>query len=184
MVDLRHQLQDERCNYNANIHTNFDTMHTMCEDLAALGDDLNDEDFSTMLLGSLPQSYNSYLSAVTAALSVLGAKLTLSVLMLLIIDKFNCHTIKTCQSKDMGKDIGFYAESGSKKPWKGGKGQPIQSNIWTWSMILLMTKAPTCLSSRSQLDCIGMWKMSIELIDNIELPEEVWESCNSYLLVQ
>ena len=38
MVDLRHQLQDERCNDNANIHTHFDTMHTMCEDLAVLGD--------------------------------------------------------------------------------------------------------------------------------------------------
>ena len=52
-------------------------MHTMCENLVALGDDLDDEDFSAMLLGSLPQSYDSYLSAVTAALGVLGTKLSL-----------------------------------------------------------------------------------------------------------
>ena len=50
MVDLRRRLQDERCDDNGNIHTHFDTMHTMRKDLTALGDDLNDEDFSTMLL--------------------------------------------------------------------------------------------------------------------------------------
>ena len=94
----------------------------MCEDLAALGDNLNDEDFSTMLLGSLPRSYDSYLSAVTAALSVLGTKLTPDALMLSIIDEFDHHTVKTHQSKDMGKDVMFHAESGSRKQWKGGQG--------------------------------------------------------------
>src|ERR1700736_2507102 len=51
------------------------TMRTMHEDLAALGDDLSEEDFSAILIGSLPWSYDSYLSAVTTALSVLGTKL-------------------------------------------------------------------------------------------------------------
>ena len=80
MVDLRQRLQDERCNNNTNIHTHFDTMCTMCEDLSALGDDLNDEDSSAMLLGLLPWSYDSYLSAVTTTLSVLGTNLTLHAL--------------------------------------------------------------------------------------------------------
>ena len=110
MVDLRQRLQDERCKDNTNIHTHFDTMHTMREG------------FSTMLLGSLPQSYDSYLSAVTTALSVLETKLTPDALMLSIIDKFDCHTIKSCQLKDKGKDVIFHAESGSRKPWKGGQG--------------------------------------------------------------
>ena len=92
------------------------TQHTLT------GNDLNDEDFSAMLLGLLPWSYYSYLSAVTATLSVLGTKLPPDALMLSIIDEFNCHTVKTCQSKDKGKDVMFHAESGSKKPWKGGKG--------------------------------------------------------------
>ena len=119
MVDLRQRLQDERCKDNANIRTHFDTMRTMHKDLAALGDNLNDKDFSAMLLGSLPRSYDSYLPAVTAALSVLGTKLTLDALMLSIIEKFDCRTIKTCQSKDKGKDVVFHAECGSRKPWKG-----------------------------------------------------------------
>ena len=115
MVDLRRRLQDERCKDNANIRTHFDTMLTMCDHLAAQGDDLNDEDFSAMLLGLLPQSYNSYLSTVTATLSVLGTELTPDALMLSIINEFDRHTIKTRQSKDKGKDVVFHAESGSKK---------------------------------------------------------------------
>ena len=122
MVDLRRRLQDERCKDNGNIRTHFDTMCTMHEDLAALGDDLNDEDFGAMLLGSLPRSYDSYLSAVTAALSVLGTKLTPDALMLSIIDEFDRRTVKTHQSKDKGKDVAFHAESGFRKPWKGGQG--------------------------------------------------------------
>ena len=53
IVDLRHQFQDERCNDNTNICTRFDIMCTMCEDLAVLGDDFSDEDFS-VLLGHFP----------------------------------------------------------------------------------------------------------------------------------
>ena len=122
MVDLRQRLQDERCKNNANIHTHFDTMRTMHEDLAALGDDPNNGNFSAMLLGLLPQSYDSYLSAITTALSVLGTKRTPDALMLSIIDEFDRRTIKTRQSKDKGKDIAFHAERGSRKPWKGGQG--------------------------------------------------------------
>ena len=97
-------------------------MCTMLKDLEVLGDELNDEDFSAMLVGSLSQSYSSYLSAITTTLSVLGTKLTPDALMLSIIDEFDCCTIKTHQSKDKGKDVAFHAVSGSKKPWKGGKG--------------------------------------------------------------
>ena len=57
-------------------------MCTMLKDLEVLGDELNDEDFSAMLVGSLSWSYNSYLSAITVTLSVLGTKLTPDALML------------------------------------------------------------------------------------------------------
>ena len=67
---LRGRLQNKRCEENENIDTHFDTMHTLHEDLAMLGDNLNDEDSSSILLGSLPQSYDSHLSAITATLSV------------------------------------------------------------------------------------------------------------------
>ena len=88
----------------------------MHEDLAVLGNDLNDKDFSAMLLRSLPWSYNSYLSAVATALSALGTKLTPDALMLLIINEFKCCTLKTCQSKD--KDVAFHVQETMKR-WEG-----------------------------------------------------------------
>jgi hypothetical protein len=89
MIDLRCRLQDERCEDNGNIHTHFDTLRSMCEDLAALRDNLGDKDFGTMVIGSLPHSYDSYLSTITATLSVLGTKLNPDTLMLSIIDEFD-----------------------------------------------------------------------------------------------
>ena len=48
----------------------YETPQPESEDLAMCADNLNDEDSSTILLGSLPQSYDSHLSAITATLSV------------------------------------------------------------------------------------------------------------------
>ena len=120
-VDLRRRLQDERCEDNGNIRTHFDTMHTMHEDLAVLGDNLNDEDFSAMLLGSLPRSYDSYLSAVTATLSVLGTKLTPDALMLSIINEFDCCTIKTHQSRTRARTSCFMLKVGPGNNGKVGR---------------------------------------------------------------
>ena len=72
-----------------------------------------------MVIGSLPCSYNSYLSAIT---TTLGTKLNLDALMLSIIDEFNRRTVKSRQAKDKGKDAAFYTGNGSRKTWKGGKG--------------------------------------------------------------
>jgi len=111
-IDLRKRLQEERCEENGNIRAHFDTMRTMREDLAALGDSISNSDFTAMLHGSLPKAYDSYLSAVTATISVLQKELDAEALMLSVIDEFDRRTVKTRQSKDKGKDAAFYAGEG------------------------------------------------------------------------
>ena len=44
----------------------------MREDLAAMGQPLNESDFYAIILGSLPMSYNPYISAINTTSSVLG----------------------------------------------------------------------------------------------------------------
>ena len=44
----------------------------MREDLAAMGQPLSEDDFYTIILGSLPPSYDPYILAVNATSSVLG----------------------------------------------------------------------------------------------------------------
>ena len=70
-IELRKWLQDTCCVENGNIRTHFDTIRTMREELASLGTALSEQDFSAIILGSLPKSYDQFLLAVTATASVL-----------------------------------------------------------------------------------------------------------------
>ena len=54
----------------------------MREDLAAMGQLLNENDFYAIILRSLPQSYDPYISAVNATSSVLGKTISADDLML------------------------------------------------------------------------------------------------------
>jgi hypothetical protein len=46
----------------------------MRENLAAVREEIKEEDFATVLIGSSPKTYDTYLSAITATMSVLGKK--------------------------------------------------------------------------------------------------------------
>ena len=62
---------------------------TMCEELASLGSILSEEDFSAIILGSLPKTYDQFLSGVTATASVLKQELELKDLMQTIINEYD-----------------------------------------------------------------------------------------------
>ena len=53
-----------------------------------MGQPLSDDEMYAIILGSLPPSYNSYISAVSATSSVLGTMLSADDLMLTITDKY------------------------------------------------------------------------------------------------
>ena len=61
----------------------------MREELASLGTILSEQDFSAIILGSLPKSYDQFLSAVTATASVLKRDLDPEDLMQTIIDEYD-----------------------------------------------------------------------------------------------
>ena len=115
MVDLRRRLQDERCGEGNDVHTHFDTMRTMREDLAAIGGSISDEDFTAMILGSLPASYDAYLSAITATVSVTNTALDPEALMVSIIDEYDRRTVKSNKNKKDDKNAAFYAGNSSKR---------------------------------------------------------------------
>ncbi|KAJ7495247.1 hypothetical protein FB451DRAFT_1477843 [Mycena latifolia] len=63
-VDLRQKLQDERCADGVDVKTHLDKLRTMRADLIAMSTDPGDENFVAIVLGSLPASYETYLSAL------------------------------------------------------------------------------------------------------------------------
>ena len=120
-IDLRRRLQDERCNDQGDVRAHFETMRALREDLASLGEAISDSDFATMLLGSLPKGYDTYLSAITATMSVMGKSLDSDALMMTITDEYDRRAIRTRQTKEKGKDAAFHAGERSRSGGKGPK---------------------------------------------------------------
>ena len=83
-----------------------------------MGESLTENDYYTIIMGSLPTSYDSYISALNATSSVLGTHLSPEDLMLSLTEEYECRTLK---SKGKGKDdkMAFYSNDAGKGQ-KGG----------------------------------------------------------------
>ena len=77
---------------------------------------LSEPDFSAIVLGSLPKSYNQFLSAITATASVLKQELNLKDLMQMIINEYNQWSTRS-GTKEKNADAAFFAGSNNQ----GGK---------------------------------------------------------------
>ena len=93
----------------------------MHEDLASMGGSISDEDFTSIVLGSIPLPYDTYIAAITAMSTLLNQTLSPMNLIDSICDKADCHTIKNPKSKKDKQDAAFTAGQSSEKGKKGGK---------------------------------------------------------------
>jgi len=75
-VDLWKRLQDEFYSKKADVQMHFDKLRMMCEELGAMGTTPPDNDFYSIIMSSMPPSYNAYISAVNGTASVLGKTLS------------------------------------------------------------------------------------------------------------
>ena len=113
MIELHKRLQDTRCAENGNVRIHFDTIRTMREELASLGTSLSEQDFSAIILGSLPKSYDQLISAVTATASVLKQELNPGDLMQMIIDEYDRRSTRS-RTKEKGADAAFLAGNNNR----------------------------------------------------------------------
>ena len=90
----------------------------MREELASLGTILSEQDFSAIILGSLPKSYDQFLSAVRATASVLKQDLDPEDLMQTIIDEYDQRSTRQGNSKEKGSDTVFFAGNNHGKTEK------------------------------------------------------------------
>jgi hypothetical protein len=75
------------------MHCNL--MHTMREDLAAMGHPLSDSFYSIMIiLSSLPHSYDPHIFAINVISSIVGKTICPDKLMRTFTDEFNCRGLK------------------------------------------------------------------------------------------
>ena len=93
----------------------------MQEELASLGTKISEQDYSAIILGSLPKSYDHFLSVVTATASILKRDLDPEDLMQTVIDEFDCCSMRPNNQKGKDGDVAFYvggSNNQSGKTWK------------------------------------------------------------------
>ena len=91
--------------------------------MASMGESVTENDFYSIIMGSLSPSYNPYISAVNTTSSVLGTTISAGDLMLTLTEEYEHRALKikggkkddnaTFYSNDAGKDQ--KGESSSKK---------------------------------------------------------------------
>ena len=86
-VDLHCKLQAEKCPEHGDVCAYLNMLQTMCEDLASMGGSIIDEDFASIILGSIPPLYNIYITAILATSSLLNQSLSPTNLIDTICDK-------------------------------------------------------------------------------------------------
>ena len=69
-VDMHRRLQSEKCTEQGDVQVHLVELQTMQEDLASIGGSIPDEDFTSIILRSIPQSYDTYIVAITATSSL------------------------------------------------------------------------------------------------------------------
>lgn len=89
-VDLRRHLQQEQCLEREDIQAHFAKLRTMKEDLAAMGHTPSEDEFYAIILGSLPSSYEPFISAMNVTSSILGTFLSSDNLMQALTNEYDC----------------------------------------------------------------------------------------------
>src|SRR5271168_2731687 len=141
-VDLRRRLQDQKCLEKGDAVAHFTMLHTMREDLSAMGHPPSEDDFYAIILGSLPPSFEPYISAVNATSSVIGKTLSVDDLMLTITEEYERRMLKAKGGKK-DKNVAFYSND-SGKGRKGDLSSKKDRNIECFNCHKKGHKKPDC----------------------------------------
>ena len=120
-VEMRRKLQDEHCDEAGDVRAHILTLQMMREEYSSMGGSLMDADFTAIILGSLPLSYDIYLSAIAGSASITSTTLTPDQLTKAITDEYDRRLSSNCLTKGKKDDrtVAFTAAGGPSK--KGGK---------------------------------------------------------------
>src|SRR6202522_1443735 len=141
-VNLRQRLQDQKCLEKGDIVAHFTTLRTMREDLCTMGHPPSKDDFYAIILGSLPPSFEPYISAVNATSSVIGKTLSVDDLMLTITEEYERRMLKAKGGKK-DENVAFYSND-SGKGRKGDSSSKKDRNIECFNCHKKGHKKPDC----------------------------------------
>ena len=115
-VDLRRKIQSLKCGEDENVRTHLDNVANLREQLAAMGTTIPDSEYASILLGSIPSTYEAMTSAMSTAAKLGNTTLTPSIVTSLILDEYDRRVLKKPQD---GQDEALSASTGKgKRPKK------------------------------------------------------------------
>jgi hypothetical protein len=110
-VDLSKKLQSARLGNEDDAHTHFTWLVDLQEQLASMGKTLDNNEFASILLGSLPTAYVPTIGGINVAADSTGNAITSDQVICLISDEYDRHTMKKGKN---GSDEAF-AANGQKQ---------------------------------------------------------------------
>jgi len=76
MIDVGRKFQNTRCGEDDDVHVHFEKLADLKERLAALGRTVSDDEYVSVLIGSLPPSYDPTINALTTSCDVNNKDIT------------------------------------------------------------------------------------------------------------
>ena len=120
-VDMRRKLQAEKCPESGDVRAHLYKLRAIREDLASMGDPVADRDFTSIILGSIPRSYDPYVAAVTTSYGAMDKVLTPTILIDSIRDEADRRAITSPKPKKNEQDAAYAAGQSSGKGKKDGE---------------------------------------------------------------
>jgi len=117
VVDLRRQLQSLKCGEDDNVRTHFDIITNLCKQLAAMGTTIPDDKYVSILLGSIPSTYEASTSAMSTTAALTNTALTPNNVICLLTDKYDHRALRKPKT-EKGQDEALTADGGKKKKSK------------------------------------------------------------------
>ncbi|KAL0952924.1 hypothetical protein HGRIS_014936 [Hohenbuehelia grisea] len=145
VIDTRRRLQDMRCAEDANIRDHIAEMTRMQELLAGMGTKMEDDEFTTILIGSLPQSYRPVVSTILTASRIMRTTLDSATLIGQLYEEADHR--KTQGQDDRSRETAALAGSGGKRGnARGGKPKSDRAKL----------KCPNCSKTgHTKEDCFA-----------------------------
>jgi len=129
-ADLMQQFQNTRCGDNDNVCTYFENLCNLREQLASMGKLISDEDYTDILLASLPTSYDSSCSSISNSTCLGSQVLTADMFESLILDEYTWRKLKKPLSNSKDEAFGADAPRSKKQCSNCNKHGHLKANCW------------------------------------------------------
>ena len=121
-INLRQKMQNVSCGASNDICTHFDKLVDMNEKVSLIGVTLEDHEYASILIRSLPAIYEPTISSILAAAKLSKTPLNPDTVISLITDDYDRHDLLKKRTKKEDWDVTFYANEGGRGRSGGGSG--------------------------------------------------------------